>query len=146
MHKTQLSSNLVGEKIFTALAWPVSFVIWPLLPMPLPVILLLTTVLFVLYSIYNIYFAVVNVSYDATCLFITDRKKEKIIKLESITQVDRSPYYGGWRKRWKLTYTENGVEESMLFYPLNDTISLVPFIKQVKHQNPSVDIADTDLN
>lgn len=145
MHKTQLSSNLVSEKIVTALAPPISFFIWPVLPMPLPLILFLATIIFVLYSIYNIYFVVVNVSYDAAFLFITDRKKEKIIELKSIIRIERSPYYGGWRKRWKMTYIENGVDEFLLFFPLDDSVGLVPFIKQVKDKNPSVEIADTDL-
>lgn len=113
--------------------------------MPLPFILFPATIIFVLISIYNIYFVVVNVSYDATCLFITDRKKEKIIKLQSIIQIERSPYYGGWRKRWKLTYSENGIDVYLLFYPLDDAISLVPFVKEVKDQNPSVIIVDIDL-
>jgi hypothetical protein len=157
LFKTQLSSSLIPEKVVIAVVPVVAFFSWTALPIvvavifswtALPIILAVTIFLLMIvlvpYSIYTIYMAPLNISYDASFLFITDRKTEKIITLKSITQVQPVSNYASLRKRWQINYLENGLEEQIFFYPKEGTGSLLSFIKAVKVQNPMAHCADVN--
>ncbi len=157
MFKTQLSSNLIAEKVVIAIVPVIAFFSWTALPMivaaifswtALPIILAVTIFLLMIvlvpYSIYTIYMAPLNISYDASFVFITDRKTEKIITLKSITQVQPISNYASLRKRWQITYVENGLEEEIFFYPMEGASNLLSFIKTVRAQNPMAHCADVN--
>ena len=157
MFKTQLSSNLIPEKVVIAVVPVIAFFGWTTLPIivavifswtALPIILAVTLFLVIIvlvpYSIYTIYMAPLNISYDASFVFITDRKTEKIIALKSITQVQPISNYASLRKRWQINYVENGLEEQIFFYPKEGPSSLLSFIKAVRVQNPTARCADVN--
>jgi|SRR5581483_4927605 len=137
MFKTQLSSNLVAEKILIAIIWIVTILVWRSVPGYFsPFLLLILVFLFVLYSVYIVYIAAVNVAYDASNLFISDRKTEKIIPLSNITHIKRSISFSSPRTRWKITYLGNDrIEEDLYFYA-EDIVVMNAFIKAVRMQNP----------
>ena len=136
MFKTQLSSNLVEEKVVIAVVPVLTFFSFSMMPVIITILVFLLMLMLVSYSIYTIYMAHLNISYDASFVFITDRKTEKIITLKSITRI--RPASGSLRKRWAITYSENGVEEELFFYPKDGSASLAPFVKAVKVENPMV--------
>jgi hypothetical protein len=88
--------------------------------------------------------APLNISYDASFVFVTDRKTEKIITLKSIRQIQPVSNYASLRKRWRISYVENGIEEDIYFYPIEGSVSLLSFMKAVRAQNPMVHYADVN--
>lgn len=138
MIKKQLSSNLIAEKIVFAIA--LIIIIFFLIAIPeIPTLFPLIALIFIGYGIYTIYFVVSNISYDDSYVYIKNRKQDKVVELKRIIQIKLTPYKGSWRQQWKIKYLENGMEESLFFYLKYGLISLRPFIKIVKSQNPSVD-------
>ena len=115
----------------------ITFFSWTALPIMVAVVVFLLMLILVPYSIYTIYMAPLNISYDASFVFITNRKTEKIITLKSIKHIQPVSGYGSLRQRWQISYLENGLEEDLFFYP-KDKADLVQFIKVVRMQNPMV--------
>jgi hypothetical protein len=144
LFKTQLSSNLIPEKVVIAVVPIITFLCWTALPIMIAVAVFLLMLSLVPYSIYTIYMAPLNIAYDASFVFITDRKTEKIITLKSITQIQPVTGYGSLRKRWQIAYVENGLEEEIFFYPKEGAASLLSFIKAVRVQNPMAHCADVN--
>ncbi|MFI5163351.1 MAG: hypothetical protein ACHQHN_18880 [Sphingobacteriales bacterium] len=144
MFKTQLSSNLISEKVVIAVVPVITFFSWTALPIMIAVAVFLLMLILVPYSIYTIYMAPLNISYDASFVFITDRKTEKIITLKSISQIRPVSSYGSLRKGWEICYIENGVEEELFFHPIDGPGSLLPFMKAVRAQNPMAHCADVN--
>jgi hypothetical protein len=142
LFKTQLSSNLIPEKVVIAVVPVITFFSWTALPIMVAVVVFLLMLILVPYSIYTIYMAPLNISYDDSFVFITDRKTEKIITLKSIRQIQPVTSYGSLRKRWQISYVENGLEEEIFFYPKEGVNSLLLFIKAVRAQNPMAHCAD----
>ncbi len=105
----------------------------------LTILVFLVMLILVPYSIYTIYMVPLNISYDAAFVFIASRKTEKIIALKSITQIQPVINYGSLRKRWRISYVDNSLEEDIFFYPVEGSVSLALFMKAVRTQNPSVD-------
>jgi len=139
LFRTQLSSDLIIEKALIALVWLITFFCWTSVPgYFLPFITLFLAFIFCLYSIYIIYFAAVNASYDSSYLFVTDRKTEIIISLKSIACIEQVYSYKSFRKKLKITYTENGVDEELALYPKGGATELARFINAVKAQNSLV--------
>ncbi len=117
----------------------ITFFSWTALPIMIAVIVFMLMLVLVPYSIYTIYMAPLNISYDASFVFIASRKTEKIITLKSITQIQPVINYGSLRKRWRISYVDNSLEEDIFFYPVEGSVSLALFMKAVRTQNPSVD-------
>ena len=78
-----------------------------------------------------------NIAFDASLAYISDRKTERIIALKNITHIKPASNFAVLRKRWQISYTENGIEEELYFYPANDT-AVQQLIKAVRAQNPLV--------
>ncbi|MEO6850276.1 MAG: hypothetical protein ABI203_05005 [Mucilaginibacter sp.] len=136
----QLSSNLLAEKTVVTLVLIISQPFWIVIS-DFPAISIILVLILALcgYSLYAIYFIISDISYDENQLYITHRKQQKCIQLSNITLIKITPYWGSWRPQWKVKYVENGIEETTFFYLKYGLISLKPFIKAVKVQNPSVD-------
>ena len=144
MFKTQLSSNLIPEKVVIAVVPVLAFFsVGAMMPI-LTILVFLLMLILVPYSIYTIYMTPLNITYDASFVFITDRKTEKIITLKSITQIQPVTGYGSLRKRWQISYVENGLEEEIFFYPKEGVSSLLSFTKAVRAQNPIAHCADVN--
>jgi len=122
----------------------ITFFCWTALPIMVAVVVFLLMLILVPYSIYTIYMAPLNISYDASFVFIVDRKTEKIITLKSITQIQPVTNYGSLRKRWRISYVENSLEEDVFFYPIEGATSLLSFMKAVRAQNPMAHCADVN--
>lgn len=135
--KTQLSSNLVPEKVLIAVVWIITVMAWKSIPgLFSPFLVILTVFILVLYSIYIVYIAAVNISYDNAHLFIADRKTELIILLVNITEVKRSFSIASPRTRWKITYIDQlGAEAELYFYPESNA-AMIPFTRVVRMRNP----------
>jgi hypothetical protein len=104
-----------------------------------PFLAILLTVIFVLYGIYILYFVAVNVSYDASFLYIADRKTEKIIPFEKVTSIKRASSPLSLRIRWRIAYIDmTSVEDELYFYPEANG-AITDFAKAVRRQNPAVE-------
>ena len=144
MFQTKLSSNLIPEKVVIAVVPVLAFCSLGAMMPILTVLVFLLLLILVPYSIYTIYMAPLNISYDASFVFITDRKTEKIITLKSIKQIQPVTSYLSLRKRWQISYVENDAEEELFFYPIEGESSLRSFIKAVRAQNPMAHCADVN--
>ncbi len=140
MFKTQLSSNLIPEKILIVLVWIITFFSFSAVALYLPLLpIIIIIVLLVLYSVYVVYMASLNVSYDAAFVFVTDRKTEKIIKLNNIKEIKKSFHPASPRTRWKIVYIDyNLLEEELNFYPKDD-YAMIDFIKTARQIKPTID-------
>ncbi|HJP63473.1 MAG TPA: hypothetical protein VJ844_08535 [Mucilaginibacter sp.] len=141
LFKTQLSNDLIPEKVVIAVVPVITFLSWAALPVIVAASLLLLMLILVPYSIYTIYMAPLNISYDGSFLFMTNRKTEKIIRLKDINRIEPAASYSSLRKRWQVSYTENGVEQELFFYPTNTT-AIMQFKKVAGAQNPMIFVAD----
>lgn len=119
----------------------ITFFSWAALPVVVAALLFVLMLLLVPYSIYTVYMAPLNISYDASFLFMTNRKTEKIIRLKDISHIEPAANYTSLRKRWQLRYTENGAEKELYFYP-NDTTAIMRFKKVARAQNPMIFVVD----
>jgi hypothetical protein len=137
LFKAQLSSDLIPEKIVIAIVPVITFFSWAALPVIVAVLIFLLMLILVPYSIYTIYMAPLNISYDESFLFITNRKTEKIIRLRDINRIEPVTSYSSLRKRWRISHSENGVDQELFFYP-NDTTAMVHFKKVARVQNPMI--------
>jgi hypothetical protein len=137
--KTQLSSNLVPEKVLIAIVWVITIMAWKEIPgLFSPFLVILVVFILVLYSIYIVYVAAINISYDGLHLFVTDRKTERIIPLANIKEVKRSFSLASPRTRWKISYADYyQVEGELYFYP-EDSAAMAEFIRVVRKHNPFV--------
>jgi hypothetical protein len=137
LFKTQLSSNLVPEKVLIALVWVIAFFSWQSVPgFFSPFVVIFLAFILVLYSIYIVYIAAINISYDAHHLFIADRKTERIIPLANVTQVKRSFSIASPRTRWRIIYVDpEGIEAELFFYP-EDNMAMAVFTRIVRKENP----------
>jgi len=140
MIRTQLSSNFLAEKIVIAIVVTITL---PFLPYvkDSPEIGVL---LFIVYGFCGViictaYYKVADIAYDDLSLYIKFKKQEKSIKLTDIIQIKLTASSGGWRKQWVIVYIENNEEKRAYFCLKYGLISLRPFVKAVKHQNPKVD-------
>lgn len=140
MIKKQLSSNLLAEKILIAIVLittlPVLLVIYDY-----PAIGIFIAIIYVFcwFSLHTIYSVVSDVSYDESQLYIKHKKREKSIELRNIDQIKLTARWGSWRSQWRITYIENKEEKKVYFYLKYGLVSLMPFVKAVKRQNPKVD-------
>ncbi|HTI59391.1 hypothetical protein [Mucilaginibacter sp.] len=141
MFRAQLSSNLIPEKIIIAVVPVITFFSWAALPVIVAALLFVLMLLLVPYSIYTIYMAPLNISYDESFLFMTNRKTEKIIRLKDISRIEPVASYSSLRKRWQISYTENGVEQELFFFPTGTT-AIMQFKKVARAQNPMIFAAD----
>lgn len=151
MLKKQLSSNLIAEKTIVISALVITSPFWLVVnEFPAISIILVLILILCVYSLYTVFYVVSNVSYDDSHLYIIHRKQQKSIELKEIIQIKLTPYWGSWRSQWKIKYIENGNEQQIFFYLKYGLLSLRPFIKTVKIQNPSVDyvyiILDVDFD
>jgi c-di-AMP phosphodiesterase-like protein len=137
MFKTQLSASLIPEKIIIAVVPLLTFFSFSAMPVIISILVLLLMLMLVPYSIYTIYMAHLNIAFDASLAYITDRKTERIIALKSITGIKPESNTAILRRRWQISYIENSVEEELFFYPADDT-AVQQFIKTVRTQNPMV--------
>ncbi|HVW13744.1 MAG TPA: hypothetical protein VHB54_07985 [Mucilaginibacter sp.] len=87
MFKTQLSSSLVPEKVTIAVVPPIVFFSWAALQPMIALLMLILMLILVPYSIYTIYMSHLNIAYDESLAFVTDRKTERIIDLKNITAI-----------------------------------------------------------
>ena len=115
----------------------ITFFSWTAMPIVIAVLVFLLMLMLVPYSIYTIYMAHLNISFDGSLAYITNRKTERIIALKSITHIQPASNVAIMRKRWQITYADNGVEEELFFYPA-DNPAIQQFIQTVKSQNPLV--------
>jgi len=140
LFKTQLSSSLIPEKILIVLVWIITFFSFSAVALYLPLLpIIIIILLLVLYSVYVVYMASLNVSYDAAFVFVTDRKTEKIIKLENIKEIKKSFHPASPRTRWKIVYIDYDlVEEELNFYPKDDD-AMFEFIKTARQIKPTID-------
>jgi hypothetical protein len=141
LFKTQLSSRLIPEKVTIAVVPVLTFFSWAAMPVIIAILVFLLMLMLVPYSIYTIYMAHLNIAFDGSFAFITDRKTEKIIALKSVTRISPVGNFSILRKRWQISYLENGIEEDLFFYP-TDNSALQQFIKTVRTQNPLVSFED----
>lgn len=141
LFKTQLSSSLIPEKVTIAVVPILTFFSWAAMPVIIAILVFLLMLMLVPYSIYTIYMAHLNIAFDTSFAFITDRKTERIIALKNITRIQPSSGFAILRKRWQISYLENGIGEDLFFYPVNE-ITTLQFIKAVKLQNPLVSFDD----
>jgi hypothetical protein len=137
MFQSQLSSKLIPEKIIIAVVPVITFFSFSAMPVIISILVLLLMLMLFPYSIYTIYMAHLNIAFDASLAYITDRKTERIIALKSITGIKPVSNAAILRKRWEISYLENGIEEELFFYPADNT-ALQQFIKTVRTQNPMV--------
>jgi hypothetical protein len=137
LFKTQLSNNLIAEKVVIAVVPIITFFSWAALVPIIAVLIFLLMLILVPYSIYIIYMSPLNIAFDASFAFITDRKTEKIIALKNIIHIKPASNLAVLRKRWQISYIENGIEEELFFYPVDDS-AIQQFIKTVRMQNPLV--------
>jgi len=137
LFKTQLSNNLIAEKVVIAVVPVITFFSWTAMPPIIAILVFLLMLMLVPYSIYTIYMAHLNIAFDATLMYITDRKTERIVPLKSITRIKPVSNFAILRKQWQLNYVENGLEEEMSFYPA-DNSAVQQFIKAVRARNPLV--------
>jgi hypothetical protein len=137
LFKTQLSNNLIAEKVVIAVVPVITFFSWTAMPLVVAILVLLLMLMLVPYSIYTIYMAHLNIAFDATLVYITDRKTERIIALKSIRSIKPVSNFAIFRKQWQISYAESGLEEELLFYPADDSV-IQQFIKAVRNQNPLV--------
>ncbi|MGZ3778883.1 MAG: hypothetical protein ACXVAZ_14570, partial [Mucilaginibacter sp.] len=135
MFKTQLSNNLIAEKVVIAVVPAITFFSWTAMPLVIAILVFLLMVMLVPYSIYTIYMAHLNIAFDASLAYITDRKTERIIALKSIRSIKPVSNFAILRKQWQISYVENGLEEELSFYPA-DNSAVQQFIKAVRAQNP----------
>ena len=83
--------------------------------------------------------ASLNVSYDAAFVFVTDRKTEKIIKLENIKEIKKSFHLASPRTRWKIVYIDYDLlEEEIDFFPENN-VAMMEFIKIARQIKPTIE-------
>lgn len=141
MFKTQLSASLIPEKVIIALVPVITFFSFSLMPVIIGVLVLLLMIMLVPYSIYTIYMAHLNISFDGSLAYVTDRKTERIIALKNITHIKPVSNFAILRRRWQISYTENGIEEELSFYPADDT-AVQHLIKATRAQNPLVSASD----
>lgn len=137
MFKTQLSNNLIAEKVVIAVVPVITFFSWTAMPLIIALLVFLLMLMLVPYSIYTIYMAHLNIAFDASLAYITDRKTERIIALKSIRSIKPVSNFALLRKQWQLNYVENSLEEEILFYPADNAV-IHDFIKTVRIQNPMV--------
>jgi hypothetical protein len=107
------------------------------MPLIIAVLVFLLMLMLVPYSIYTIYMAHLNIAFDASLAYITDRKTERLISLKNIRGIKPASNFAVLRKRWQISYVENGLEEELFFYPA-DNAAIQQFIKAVRTQNPLV--------
>jgi hypothetical protein len=107
------------------------------MPPVITVLVFLLMLMLVPYSIYTIYMAHLNIAFDASLAYITDRKTERIIALKSITSIKPVSNVAILRKRWQISYVENVIEEELFFYPADNAV-VQQFVKAVRVQNPMV--------
>ena len=141
MFKTQLSNNLIAEKVVIAAVPLITFFSWTAMPLIIAVLVFLLMLMLVPYSIYTIYMAHLNIAFDVSLAYITDRKTERIIALKNIRSIKPASNFAVLRKRWQISYVENGIEEELFFY-LADNSAVQQFIKTVRVQNPMVHYQD----
>lgn len=139
MFKTQLSNNLIAEKVVIAIVPVITFFSWTAMPLIIAMLVFLLMLMLVPYSIYTIYMAHLNIAFDATLMYVTDRKTERIVPLKSIRSIKPVSNFAILRKQWQLNYVENNLEEEILFYPA-DNATIQQFIGTVKAQNPLVSL------
>ncbi len=139
MFKTQLSSSLIPEKILIVLVWVITFFSFSLIALYLPILpIIIIAILLVLYSVYVVYMASLNISYDASFVFVTDRKTEKIIPFQNIQEIKKSFHLASPRKRWKIVYKDYDLLEKELdFYPESNE-AMVEFIKIARQVKPII--------
>jgi len=137
LFKLQLSSNLIPEKVVIGVVPALAFFSLGLMPVAVTILIVLLMLMLVPYSIYTIYMAHLNIAFDGSFAFITDRKTERIIALKNITSIKPASNFAVLRKRWQISYIENELEEELFFYPADNT-SIQQFIKVVRAQNPLV--------
>jgi uncharacterized protein (UPF0333 family) len=137
LFKTQLSNNLIAEKVVIAVVPVITFFSWTAMPLIIAILVFLLMLMLVPYSIYTIYMAHLNISFDASLAYVTDRKSEMIIALKNITAIKPVSNFAMFRKRWQISHLENGVEEELFFYPADDS-AVQQFIKTVRLRNPIV--------
>src|SRR3569833_696931 len=137
MFQSQLSSKLIPEKIIIALVPVFTFFSFSLMPVIIGILVLLLMLMLVPYSIYIIYMSHLNIAFDSSLAYITDRKTERIIVLKIITHIRPVSNFAVLRKRWQINYAENGLEEELYFYPADETV-VRQFIKAVRAQNQLV--------
>ena len=137
MFKTQLSASLIPEKITIAIVPVITFFSFSMMPVVITILVFLLMIMLVPYSIYTIYMAHLNIAFDDSLAFITNRKTERIVALKNITSIKPLSAASILRKGWQISYVENGVEEKLFFYPADSSVTQ-QFIKAVKAQNPSV--------
>jgi len=145
MFKTQLSSSLIPEKVIIAVVPVLTFFSFSLMPVVIGILVLLLMLMLVPYSIYTIYMAHLNIAFDGSLAYITDRKTERIIALKNIKQVKPVSNFAVLRRRWQVSYLENGLEEDLYFFPA-DNATVQQFIKAVRGQNPIVHYDGTNFN
>jgi len=137
LFKAQLSASLIPEKVIIAIVPPITFFSFSLMPVVIGILVLLLMVMLVPYSIYTIYMSHLNIAFDASLAYITDRKTERIIALKNIKHIKPVSNFTVLRKRWQITHVENSLEEELYFYPADDA-AVQQFIKAVRSQNPLV--------
>jgi hypothetical protein len=135
MFKTQLTASLIPEKIIIAVVPVLTFFCFSLMPVIIGILVLLLMLMLVPYSIYTIYMSHLNISFDGSLAYITDRKTERIIALKNIRHIKPVSNFAVLRRRWQVSYTENGIEEDLYFYPADNT-AVQQFIKAARAQNP----------
>ena len=141
METTDLSSNLLAEKMVTSVLLIISLPFWFIVSeYPAILILLLLLVSFCGFSIYVIKFVVSDIFYDDDFIYIQNRKQKFKAELSKIQQIKTTPNWGSWRTQWRLIYLENGKECYAYFYSKYGFFSLKPFIKLVKAKNPDLEI------
>lgn len=140
MFKTQLSSGLIPEKITIAVVPIITFFSWTAMQPIVAVPVFLMMLILVPYSIYTIYMSHLNITFDASFAFVTDRKTERIIALKKLMSIQPASNFAILRKRWQISYMENGIQEYLFFYPTNTSV-MQQFIKTIRAQNPLVSAA-----
>jgi hypothetical protein len=141
LFKTQLSNNLVAEKVVIVIVPVIMFFSWAAMPLIIALLVFLLMLMLVPYSIYTIYMAHLNIAFDAAVTFITDRKTERLIPLQDIKAIRPVSNFAALRIRWQITYVENEIEEALYFYPA-DNFVVEKFIKAVRVKNPRVSAPD----
>jgi hypothetical protein len=137
MFQSQLTSKLIPEKIIIAVVPALTFFSFSLMPLIIGILVLLLMLMLVPYSIYTIYMAHLNIAFDASLVYITDRKTERIIAMKSIRSIKPVSNFALLRKQWQISYVENDLEEELSFYPADNT-AIEQLIKAAKAQNPLV--------
>ena len=122
------------------MVWIITFFSFSAVALYLPLLpIIIIILLLVLYSVYVVYMASLNVSYDAAFVFVTDRKTEKIIKLENIKEIKKSFHLASPRTRWKIVYIDYDLlEEEIDFFPENN-VAMMEFIKIARQIKPTIE-------